>query len=110
VKLLRDEYVHFERDPALLATQLDCLVPRHGRERVGEWKALAAAAKWDEMVERLLLQHYDPAYLRSISRNFERVGTAQVLAIKSATPDAFDSAARVLAAETSAGHGVSIGA
>ena len=108
VKLLRDEYVHFERDPAQLAIQLDCLVPRHGSERVGEWKALAAAGKWDEMVERLLQEHYDPAYLRSIGRNFAQVGAARVLEIEGVAPDAFESAARVLVAETSNAQGTAI--
>lgn len=96
VRLLRDEYAHFERDPATLATQLDCLVELHGHERINHWKALAEARAWDAMVEGLLLQHYDPAYARSITRNFSQAATARVLTIDSETLPAFEAAAREL--------------
>jgi tRNA 2-selenouridine synthase len=99
VKLLRDEYEHLERSPAHLAAQLDCLVALHGRERVAHWKSLADAGRWDELVERLLVEHYDPAYQRSIHRNFARIDGARVLAIAKGSREAFASAARALAAE-----------
>ena len=97
VKLLRDEYEHLERSPEQLAAQLDCLAPLHGRERVEQWKALADGGRWDELVERLLVEHYDPAYQRSINRNFTRIDGARVLTIVEGTRDAFASAARALA-------------
>lgn len=79
VRLLRHEYAHFEADGAALMRQLDCLADLHGRERVEAWKRLAAEHRWDDMVRRLLEEHYDPAYRRSISRNFQQAaGAAQV--------------------------------
>jgi len=99
VRLLRDEYEHLERSPAHLTAQLDCLVALHGRERVEGWKSLAERGRWDELVERLLVEHYDPAYQRSIRRNFLQIDGAQVLAISEGTCDAFATAARALAAE-----------
>jgi len=99
VRLLRDEYVHLEEDPAQLLAQLSCLVALHGHERVGEWKALAAAGRWDELVERLLLEHYDPAYLRSIDRNFTRIGAARVVTLERGEPQSFQAAARALYAD-----------
>lgn len=98
IRLLRDEYAHFEADVDSLRTQLDCLVPLHGHEKIAEWKRLAGAAGWDELVERLLVEHYDPAYLTSIDRNFERVGQARVLRIESDDSADFLDAARELAA------------
>jgi tRNA 2-selenouridine synthase len=98
VRLLRQEYAHFEDDAATLGTQLDCLTALHGRERISLWKTLAADGRWDEMVERLLVEHYDPAYVRSIERNFRQVGTAVALSLPSADADAFELAARDLAA------------
>lgn len=98
VKLLRDEYVHFEQAPQQLEAQLNCLVPLHGRERVEAWKALAAAGKWDEMVERLLTEHYDPAYLRSINRNFALIDGARIVTLERSAPEAFATAARALTA------------
>src|SRR5882672_1509879 len=84
VTLLLDEYQHFLADRRALEAQLDCLVALHGRERIGEWKALAAAGKWREFVERLLVQHYDPAYRRSSTRNFPQLAEAPSVRIASA--------------------------
>jgi tRNA 2-selenouridine synthase len=97
VRLLRDEYVHFERDPAGLYAQLDCLAGLHGRERVASWKALAAEQQWDQMVAALLRDHYDPAYGKSITRNFVQAAHAPVISIASDDTGAFAAAARALA-------------
>jgi tRNA 2-selenouridine synthase len=97
VRLLRDEYAHFEADVDSLRAQLDCLVTLNGHRKIDEWKHLAGAAGWDELVERLLVEHYDPAYLKSIARNFERVAHARVLQIDSDASGAFADAARALA-------------
>ena len=94
VALLMDEYRHFFSDLALLGAQLDCLVAPHGRERVGDWKALAAAGDWTALVARLLEEHYDPAYRRSASHNFPRLAEARVLPLESADDAAFERLAR----------------
>ena len=98
VALLLEEYRHFFTDPASLGAQLDCLAALHGRERVGEWKALAASGAWPVLVARLLEEHYDPAYRRSAAHNFPRLAEARSLRIASADPAAFDAAARELVA------------
>jgi tRNA 2-selenouridine synthase len=95
VTLLLDEYRHFQEDRGALNAQLDCLVALHGRERVGEWKTLAAAGKWREFVERLLVQHYDPAYRRSSMKNFPQLIDAPSVRIASADDAAFDAAAKL---------------
>jgi tRNA 2-selenouridine synthase len=97
IRLLREEYAHFESDPGTLYAQLDCLVPLHGHEKVAQWKSLAEAGRWDEMVDRLLVEHYDPAYLKSIERNFVRVTGARVLRVPSDDTAAFLNAAKELA-------------
>ncbi len=94
VALLMDEYRHFFTDLAMLGEQLDCLVGLHGREKVGEWKALAAAGEWPVLVARLLQEHYDAAYRRSAAHNFPRLAEARKLRIASANPAAFDAEAR----------------
>jgi tRNA 2-selenouridine synthase len=96
VTLLLDEYRHFLDDRAALEAQLDCLVALHGRERIDEWKALAAAGQWREFVERLLVQHYDPAYRRSSTRNFPQLEAAPAVTIRSADDAAFERAAVAL--------------
>jgi tRNA 2-selenouridine synthase len=94
VTLLLAEYGHFTADPAALGAQLDCLVALHGRERIAQWKALAAAGRWREFVARLLVEHYDPAYQRSSARNFVHLSEAPRIAIRRADEAAFDAAAR----------------
>jgi tRNA 2-selenouridine synthase len=90
VALLMDEYRHFFADPAALGIQLDCLVALHGRERVGEWKALAASGDWRELVARLLQDHYDTAYRRSAAQNFPRLADARAFPLNSSEQSAID--------------------
>ncbi len=96
VRLLREEYLHFERNHAALFAQLDCLTALHGRERIASWKQLATNGHWERLVESLLVEHYDPAYLRSISRNFAQVAKAQIARATSADSSAFETIARDL--------------
>jgi tRNA 2-selenouridine synthase len=98
VRLLRDEYAHFERAPQVLLEQLDCLVPLHGHEKIRGWKSLVDAGDWDALVEQLLLQHYDPAYARSMNRNFKQMPSARVLPIRSDAAADYAAAAALLAA------------
>jgi len=99
VSLLLDEYRHFLADRGALEAQLDCLVALHGRERIAEWKALAARGAWREFVARLLAEHYDPAYRRSSHRNFVRLPEAREVRIRSADESAFDEASTILLKE-----------
>ena len=96
VALLLDEYRHFFIEPAALGRQLDCLAGLHGREKVEEWKALAASGRWPALVARLLEEHYDPAYRRSAAQNFPRLADAAVLPLASADDAAFDRLAQAL--------------
>ena len=90
VALLLDEYRHFFADPAALGVQLDCLAGLHGREKVGEWKALAASGQWHELVARLLQDHYDAAYRRSAAQNFPHLARAPVFPLNSAEQSAIN--------------------
>jgi len=99
VALLMDEYRHFFAAPAALRAQLDCLAPLHGRERVGAWQGLAARGAWAELVERLLQEHYDPAYRSSAARNYARLGEAMVTRVEYSEDEAFAQLARELVAQ-----------
>lgn len=98
VRLLRDEYAHFEADVPALLRQLDCLVGLHGHERVERWKQLAKARRWDDMVRLLLEEHYDPAYRRSLERNFRQSAQALEIRLDSESEADFARAAAILAA------------
>jgi tRNA 2-selenouridine synthase len=99
VTLLLDEYRHFVDDLAALSAQLDCLTSLHGRARIDEWKALAAAGRWREFVARLLAEHYDPAYQRSATRNFPLLAEAPNVYIRGADTACYDEAAGALAVD-----------
>ena len=96
VALLMDEYRHFFGDRAQLDAQLDCLAGLHGRAVVGEWKGLAARGAWDELVARLLVEHYDPAYRRSALRNFARLPQAKTLRVPSPAEETFAALAHAI--------------
>ena len=102
IRLLRDEYEHFERDRNAFDAQLDCLSALHGRQKIAQWKALARGDDWDGVVEQLLIEHYDPAYLKSIDRNFEHAASADIVHIESDAIDDFKAAAQSLAAPSAA--------
>ncbi len=96
VKLLLDEYSFFTKDPALFNKQLDALVTLRGRETVQTWQAKALAGDFAGVFLDLMEQHYDPAYLGSIKRNFKRLETAQTLSLTSCQVASYDALAREL--------------
>ena len=89
VALLKEEYVHFLADTVALGTQLDCLTSLQGKERIDIWKKQAQAGQWDELVADLLVRHYDPAYTRSLGRNYINAPNAPVFTLKGHQPEAF---------------------
>jgi tRNA 2-selenouridine synthase len=97
-RFLLDEYTHFRADVPGLLELLDCLVPLHGAARVGDWRALVQSDRWLDLVERLLVEHYDPSYDRSMRRNFGRLADAPVIRLASTDDRALADAASALQA------------
>jgi tRNA 2-selenouridine synthase len=98
VALLMEDYNHFVDAPDALNTQLDCLVTLYGRETISRWQQMALQGEMEGLVEELLAGHYDPAYTKSIRRNFARFGDALALDITGTSASAFDDAASRLLA------------
>ena len=96
VKLLMQDYPHFIANPVALNAQLDCLVALHGKEKISQWQAMALSGQIEALVGALLVNHYDPAYIRSIDRNFELVGVAQQLELQDIEEASFRNAAQIL--------------
>jgi tRNA 2-selenouridine synthase len=96
VRLLMEDYEHFAANPAALNTQLDHLVQLHGHAKIDAWHGLANGGRMPELVDQLLVEHYDPAYLRSIDRNFAQYAQAETLELADIGPDDFVAAARHL--------------
>ena len=97
-ELLLREYRHFVAAPDELAGRLEALVPLHGRAVVDGWIAAARAGLWDGFVADLLREHYDPAYDRSMRRNFARLEEAARVPLEGADANAIDRAAALLEA------------
>ena len=93
VALLLEDYAHYARDPALLARQLDTLREARGHALVEGWQAGLAAGRVREVVQALLAEHYDPIYLRSMSRNYSGFDTAPTLALTDGSAAAMQRAA-----------------
>ena len=97
VELLLEDYQHFVSRPQALAAKLDCLAPLHGAERIGTWKSHLERGEWDELVRELLESHYDPAYRRSLFRNYVDANTAAPVEVRDITRTGFLALARRLA-------------
>jgi tRNA 2-selenouridine synthase len=96
VQLLLGEYEHFTTDEANLFKQLDCLTDLHGKKIINDWKALASGGQWNAFVEATLTQHYDPAYYRSMDRNYQQLPQALVVPLMGATSSDVKAAADLI--------------
>ena len=98
VRLLIEEYAHLIAHPGLLVERLEVLAGLHPRERIDRWKALVTERDWPKLVESLLAEHYDPAYHRSMFRNYRQVALAGPVVVADIGPKGFLEAARRLLA------------
>jgi tRNA 2-selenouridine synthase len=80
VAFLCQEYDHFFHQPKALISQLERLKPLVGAERLGQWIHMIEQANWPALVESLLTHHYDPAYRRSMEKNYLRYAQAKRIA------------------------------
>lgn len=76
VEFLSQEYQHFRGDFSSLSDKLRCLRSLHGSEKIEGWIELARQSRWDELIEQLLREHYDPAYRRSMLSHYPSLDTA----------------------------------
>ena len=82
VALWREDYSHFERDLDALLARLSFLRPLVGGEEFERWQNLVQERRAPELFRRLMEAHYDPAYARSISRNYPQIADAAQLEAK----------------------------
>ena len=106
VRLLMEDYAHFTTSPESLNEQLAHLTQMHGHERIERWQQMARGGEMAQLVEELLINHYDPAYVRSIDRNFVKFNEAEVVTLDDIAPADFEAAARHLHAGHPASKGV----
>ena len=82
VALLLEDYAHFVSDPATLGSRLELLAGLHGAERIEQWQSLLASGAWQPLVHDLLESHYDPAYRRSLFRNYREAEAAPAVEVR----------------------------
>jgi tRNA 2-selenouridine synthase len=70
VKLWTQDYPHFATDPTNMVDKLKPLIPLIGKAEYEKWEMLASQGQIDELFERVMVKHYDPAYARSMHRNY----------------------------------------
>ncbi len=96
VDLLLEDYEHLIARPDVLVAKLECLKDLHGAERIAEWKARVAARDFRGLVLDLLESHYDPAYRRSMLRNYRGAPGATPVPVKDISRGGFLATAREL--------------
>ena len=83
VALLKEDYVHLSMDPVRLSERLMSLRELRGASVVSQWCEWAHQGQIDALVMQLLQLHYDPIYIRSMSKNFPGFDVASVVDLPS---------------------------
>lgn len=87
VLLWREDYRHFEEDPLGMLERLKFLRPLVGGEEFEAWELLAERREMPELFERLMRNHYDPAYRRSILRNYPAIDESPLITLRDLSPE-----------------------
>ncbi|MGH8745251.1 MAG: tRNA 2-selenouridine(34) synthase MnmH, partial [Burkholderiales bacterium] len=96
VALWREDYSHFERDLDAMMDRLRHLRPLVGGEEFAHWETLAKEKRATDLFQRLMEAHYDPAYSRSIRKNYPSIEKAAKVELYHLDRDALLEAARRL--------------
>ena len=96
VQLLLEDYRHFVGSPELLLEKLELLRELHGAERLEQWRGHLARGAWEPLVHDLLESHYDPAYRKSLTRNYRDAASGRVIEVRDKSRAAFSAIARAL--------------
>ena len=99
VRLWREDYSHFEADLDSLLARLVYLRPLVGGEEFDRWESLVKERRAPELFQRLMEAHYDPAYARSIGKNYPSIDKAEKLPLERLDRDSLFQVARRLHSE-----------
>jgi tRNA 2-selenouridine synthase len=97
VDFLLHDYAHFVTDTEAFCARLAALRELRGAAVVERWQAQARAGALREVVQDLLVEHYDPGYQRSMQRNFAGFSAAQPLHLADGEAPTLAATARTLA-------------
>ena len=94
---LLEDYAFFVRDVEHFCERLQVLAAFRGKVLVERWQTAVRAGNFETVVQELLTQHYDPAYLQSMRRNFAQFEKAIIISPEGYSVQAIEAlAARML--------------
>ncbi len=105
VALLLEDYDYLVRDVDYFCDRLTVLTALKGHVVVDTWQAQARAGQFTAVVQDLLTDHYDPAYLTSMQRNFAQFAVASTIAPSDRSAPAMAQLATEILASTGAPPG-----
>ena len=98
VSWLIREYHHFLSDTDNFKRKLALLTAHYGKVQIAQWSEAIDAGNFPELVEELLVKHYDPSYQSSIVRNFPRYQIEHFVQLENDSDEAFAKAAKAIVA------------
>jgi tRNA 2-selenouridine synthase len=102
VSWLLREYQHFLSNPESFKQKLSLLISRYGKVQIEKWCEAIDQGHFANLVEELLLMHYDPSYQSSIVRNFPAYRNDHYVDLESDSDDAFTKAAKEIITKVNA--------
>jgi tRNA 2-selenouridine synthase len=92
VRLIRQDYAYLETMPQYLLHTLEKLKRHHSQATITRWTQYITSGDWNNLVTELLVQHYDPLYLKSRQRHYANLNVHRVF-ISTLSPESFASTA-----------------
>ena len=96
VSWLIREYHHFLIDADNFKQKLSLLTAHYGKVQIAKWNDAIDAGNFPELVEELLVKHYDPSYQSSIVRNFPKYKIENFVQLENDSDEAFAKAAKAI--------------
>jgi tRNA 2-selenouridine synthase len=101
VSWLIREYHHFLTGTDNFKDKLALLTTHYGKAQIAKWNEAIDAGNFPELVEELLVKHYDPSYQSSIVRNFPQYKIEDYVQLENDSDEAFAHAAKAIAVKLS---------
>lgn len=96
VSWLIREYHHFLTDTDSFKRKLALLTTHYGKVQIAKWNEAIDAGRFPELVEELLVKHYNPSYQSSIIRNFPRYKRENFVQLENDGDEAFARVAKAI--------------
>jgi tRNA 2-selenouridine synthase len=96
VSWLIREYHHFLSDTDNFKAKLALLTAHYGKVQIAKWNEAIDAGQFPQLVEELLVKHYDPSYQSSIVRNFPQYSIDNFVQLENDSDEAFAKAAKAI--------------